>query len=60
MRTRDHDWFDSNTNLPLYSYQVYKDGKWHHPSKDGKPQLFRTKEERDAARAEARKVRYEL
>lgn len=60
MRTRVHDWLDTNTQKPLYSFQVLVDGKWSNPLKDGKPMLFENKADRDAAQAEARKVRYEL
>ena len=54
MRTPNHDWIDTNTMTPLYSFQVHADGKWRHPHIDGKPLLFKTTAERDKARAEAR------
>ncbi|GEM_PF-4766653 len=54
MQTREHNWIDTNTGKVRYSFQIKKDNRWWNPMKNGKPMLFDTPEERDAARKEAR------
>ena len=55
MKTRNHDWFDSKRLIPMYSFQVRVDGKWANVHDNGKPCIYATQSERDAARAEMRK-----
>lgn len=56
MRTREHNWLDTNTLEPKYGFQVYANGCWCHVHEDGKPCIYDTPEERDAARAKARRM----
>lgn len=57
MRTREHDWFDTKAMKPRYSFQVFANGKWCHPHDNGTPLIFKTKAERDKARAAARRLK---
>lgn len=50
MRTRKHDFLDTRTNTPVYSVQVFVDGKWQNAMFKGKPLLCATEAERDASR----------
>lgn len=50
MRTRDHDWFDTKKQRPLYSFQVFQRGKWRHVAEDGKPLLFDNPGDRNISR----------
>lgn len=52
MRTREADWFNTETMETMYGFQVYHDGKWRHVAENGKPQIFATAAERDAKRRE--------
>lgn len=58
MKTRNHDWFDmKNPQQPKYGIQVQQDGKWYNAAENGEPCLFDTEAERDAKRAEFRKLK---
>lgn len=50
MRTREFNWFDTENRVPVFSFQVLKDGVWHNVANNGKPLFFATEEERNAAR----------
>lgn len=56
MRTRNHDWFDTARNVPLYGVDVLVIGRGWMPAGTQKgPIRFDTKEEREAFRAELRR-----
>lgn len=56
MKTRKFDWFDmKNPDKPVYSFQVFKDGKWMNLLKDNKLLMFGTEAERDQARKDFNK-----
>ena len=52
MKTRNENWFDTNTEKPLFGVQAKYAGVWRNVARDGKPALFHTKAERDKFRAE--------
>lgn len=58
MRTRNYNWYDAERRRPMYSFQVFVEGKWANPMEDGKPLIFEAEAERDAKRAEARKHKH--
>lgn len=55
MRTRNHDWYDTKNNTPLYGFQVLDGGVWKHYAEDGKPCIYATPNERNVKRTEIRK-----
>lgn len=55
MKTRKFDWFDTKSGTPVYSFQVYKDGKWMNVAKDSVPAFYKTEAERDQARKDFNK-----
>ena len=55
MRTRNYDFLDMDTMQPLYSFQARLGDKWCCVHDNGKPCLYTTQAERDAARAAMRK-----
>lgn len=57
MRTRNHDWFDTNTGKTLYGFQVYHHGKWRHAAENNKPLLFSERLDRDVKRASFRAMK---
>ena len=56
MRTRNHDWYDSIKNVPVYGVQVFHEGKWKHASIGGKPIWCATVEERDEQRKRLKRL----
>lgn len=59
MITRPTSWLDTNTGKPKYGLQVKLHGTWHGYAEDGKPYLVDTMKERDAKRAEVRRIKTE-
>ena len=59
MRTRNHDWFDTEAMVMYYGYQVKcgKDGRWKNVTRNGIPELFHCPRDRDIARGFARKLK---
>ena len=57
MRTRNESWLNTETMTEMYGVQAYRDGKWRNVAKDGKPAIFDNPADRDAFRAEIRKMK---
>jgi len=45
------------TGEPMYGLQVYARGQWKHLAEDGVPCIYSTEAERDAKRAQYRRLR---
>lgn len=60
MRTRVHNWLDTKTMTPLYSFQIWDPGdrRWKNVAEGSKPLLFENEKDRDAKRAEYRKKNF--
>ena len=56
MRTRNHDWYDSIKNAPVYGVQVFHDGVWKNAAINGKPILCDTPHERDEQRQRLKRL----
>lgn len=55
MQTRNHDWYDSENNRPMFGIQVKAGDSWRNAAENGKPCIYSTEAERDSKRAELRK-----
>ena len=56
MRTRPTEWLDTRTGETLYSLEAHHNGRWMKVAEGGEPCIYHTPEERDAKRAEVRKM----
>jgi len=57
VRTRVLDWYDLANEKPLYGFQVFSGGRWCNAAEDDKPCIYATEAERDAKRAEFRRIK---
>ena len=57
MRTRKNDWFNSQTRIPSYGFQVFSCGRWLNAAENGKPCIYATEAERNNKQAEFRKLK---
>ena len=57
MRTKATEWFNTNTNTPLYGIKVLCDGKWMNVCEGTEPLLFEKESDRDVKRKELSKVK---
>lgn len=57
MRTAPTTWLDTITLQSKYGLKVFHDGKWKNLAENGKPCIYDTTVERDAKRAEYRKIK---
>lgn len=56
MQTAPTSWLDTETLKPKYGLKVLHEGRWKNLAEDGKPCIYDTETERDAKRAEYRKI----
>ena len=57
MRTRNYDYLDTRRNVPMYGFQVRRDGQWVNAAENGTPCIYKTKAERDSKKTEFRKIK---
>lgn len=59
MITRPTRWIDLKTLKPKFGLEVRLHGKWMGYAENGKPCIYDSEKERDAKRAEVRKIKTE-
>jgi|AntRauTorcE11897_2_1112592.scaffolds.fasta_scaffold00502_11 hypothetical protein len=61
MRTKLHQWIDTNKDKDLFGIEVSRDGKeWFYLSSHNSPMLFETEEEAERVRTDVRYVDYKF
>ena len=57
MLTRNRDYLNKKTLEPEFGFQVFDEGEWKNVAENGVPCIYKTPEERNAKRAQYRKLR---